>query len=50
MEKARFYVNVYNLFSIDNVKEYGIDPEINEENGLQFPQNKFLNVGVNLTF
>jgi TonB-linked SusC/RagA family outer membrane protein len=50
MEKARFYVNVYNLFSIDNVKEYDIDPEINEENGLQFPQNKFFNVGVNLTF
>jgi TonB-linked SusC/RagA family outer membrane protein len=50
MEKARFYVNAYNLFSIDNVKEYGIDPEINEENGLQFPQNKFYNIGVNLTF
>ncbi|THU32902.1 TonB-dependent receptor [Niastella caeni] len=50
MERARFYVNAYNLFSIDNVKEYNIDPEINDENGLQFPQNKFLNVGVNLSF
>ncbi|HUP13145.1 MAG TPA: hypothetical protein VM187_13050, partial [Niastella sp.] len=50
MERARFYINAYNLFSIDNVKEFGIDPEINEENGLQFPQSKFFNAGVNLTF
>jgi TonB-linked SusC/RagA family outer membrane protein len=50
MQKARFYVNVYNLFSIDNVKEYAIDPEINDENGLQFPQSRFLNVGINLSF
>jgi TonB-linked SusC/RagA family outer membrane protein len=50
IEKARFYVNAYNLFSIDNVHQYSIDPEINDDNGLQFPQNKFLNVGVNLSF
>jgi TonB-linked SusC/RagA family outer membrane protein len=50
LEKARFYVNAYNLFSIDNVKQYNIDPEISDENALQFPQNKFLNVGLNLTF
>jgi hypothetical protein len=50
MEKARFYINAYNLFSIDNVKQYNIDPEINDDNGLQFPQNRFLNVGINLSF
>lgn len=50
MQKARFYVNAYNLFSFDNVKEYDIDPEINDDNGLQFPQSKFLNAGLNLTF
>lgn len=50
MEKARFYVNAYNLFSFDNMKEFSLDPEVNDDNGLQFPQNKFLNVGVNLTF
>jgi TonB-linked SusC/RagA family outer membrane protein len=50
MEKARFYINAYNLFSFDNVKEYNIDPEINDENGLQFPQSKFLNIGINLSF
>ena len=49
VQKARFYVNGYNLFSIDNVAEYGIDPEISDDNGLQYPQNKFVNVGVNVS-
>ena len=49
LQKARFYVNGYNLFSIDNLSEFGIDPEVNDENGLQYPQNKFVNVGVNLS-
>ncbi|WP_245224867.1 TonB-dependent receptor [Pseudozobellia sp. WGM2] len=49
LQKARFYINGYNLFSIDNLSEFGIDPEVNEENGLQYPQNKFVNVGVNLS-
>lgn len=50
MQRARFYVNTFNLFSIDNVKEYGIDPEVNDTNGLQYPQNKVFNFGVNLSF
>ena len=50
MEKARFYINAYNLFTFDNLKDYGVDPEINDENGLQYPQNKFLNIGINLSF
>lgn len=49
VSRARFYVNAYNLFSIDNLAEYGIDPEISDDNGLQYPQNKFVNVGVNLS-
>ncbi|MEO5681639.1 MAG: TonB-dependent receptor [Chitinophagaceae bacterium] len=49
IQKARFYANVYNLFSIDNLKEYRVDPEVTDENGLQFPQNKFVNVGINLS-
>ncbi|WP_250629668.1 SusC/RagA family TonB-linked outer membrane protein [Aureibaculum algae] len=49
IQKARFYVNGYNLFSIDNVSEFGVDPEVNDTNGLQYPQNKFINVGINLT-
>ena len=49
IQKARFYVNGYNLFSIDNLSKFGIDPEVQDTNGLQYPQNKFINVGVNLS-
>src|SRR5680860_1052095 len=49
LQKARFYVNGYNLFSFDNLKKFGIDPEVNDTNGLQYPQNKFINVGFNLS-
>lgn len=49
IQKARVYVNGYNLFSLDNLKEYGVDPEIADDNGLQYPQNKFVNVGINLS-
>jgi TonB-linked SusC/RagA family outer membrane protein len=50
IQKARFYINTYNLFSIDNLRDYDVDPEVKDDNGLQFPQNKFLNIGVNLSF
>lgn len=49
LQKARFYVNGFNLFSIDNLSKFGLDPEVNDTNGLQYPQNKFINVGVNLS-
>jgi len=50
IQRARVYINMYNMFSFDNLKSYGIDPEITDDNGLQFPQSKVLNVGVNVTF
>ena len=50
VEKFRFYVNTYNLFSFDNLKEIGVDPEIQNQNGLQYPQSKFINLGVNVSF
>ena len=49
IQKARFYFNVYNLFSIDNLKEFGVDPEVIDDNGLQFPQNRVINLGINLS-
>jgi hypothetical protein len=49
IQKARVYFNAYNLFSFDNLKEYGVDPEVVDDNGLQFPQNKVINVGINLS-
>ncbi|MFY9152279.1 MAG: SusC/RagA family TonB-linked outer membrane protein [Prolixibacteraceae bacterium] len=50
INKARFYVNTYNLFSFDKLKKLGVEPEIMDENGLQYPQNKLVNLGVNLSF
>lgn len=45
----RFYVNGTNLFSLDNVKEWQIDPEIGSTNGLVYPQQKLVNIGFNLS-
>ncbi len=50
VKRARVYLNGYNLFSIDNLSSYNVDPETTDDNGLQFPQNKIVNVGLNLTF
>lgn len=49
IERARFYVNAYNLFSIDNMKGIGIDAEIVDDNGLTYPQSKFVNIGFELS-
>jgi TonB-linked SusC/RagA family outer membrane protein len=50
IRRARFYVNAYNLFSIDNMLQFDMEPEVNDDNGLQFPQMRNINFGVNLTF
>jgi len=50
IKRARIYLNGYNLFSIDNLSKYNVDPEVNDDNGLQFPQSKVVNIGLNLTF
>ena len=50
MQRARVYINTYNLFTLSNLNKFDVDPEIAEENGLQFPQNRILNVGINLSF
>ncbi|HEV7381910.1 MAG TPA: TonB-dependent receptor [Dyadobacter sp.] len=46
----RVYVNASNLFSIDNVKKYEIDPEISSGNALVYPQQRLFNAGFNITF
>ncbi|MFV0593366.1 MAG: SusC/RagA family TonB-linked outer membrane protein [Draconibacterium sp.] len=50
IQNCRLYLNTYNLFSIDNLKSLGVEPEIMDENGLQYPQNSMVNIGVNLSF
>ncbi len=49
IQRARVYLNAFNLFSFDNLKQYGIDPEVVDDNSIQFPQNRVLNVGINIT-
>jgi TonB-linked SusC/RagA family outer membrane protein len=50
MQQARIYFNAYDLFSIDNLAQFNVDPETIDDNGLQFPQNRVINFGVNLSF
>jgi len=50
IQRARVYLNAYNLFTFDNLRPYAVDPEIQDANGLQFPQITNLNAGVNLSF
>jgi hypothetical protein len=45
----RLYLNAYNLISFDNMKQYGVDPEISDDNGLQHPQSRIINVGVHIS-
>jgi hypothetical protein len=46
----RVYVTGTNLFSIDNTKEFGLDPEISNGGGLAYPQQKVYTLGFNLNF
>ena len=50
IQKLRVYINTYNLFSFDNMQKYGIETEVTDNNGLQYPQNRIVNFGVNLSF
>lgn len=50
IEKARLFINSYNLFSIDPLRSVGLDPEVRDDNGLQYPQHRIINVGTNLSF
>lgn len=49
IDNLRVYANGTNLFSIDNTRQYGIDPEIIPENALVYPQQRLFNFGFNLT-
>lgn len=49
IQRARVYINGYNLFSIDNLDEFSVDPEVQDENGLQFPQSRIVNAGINIS-
>ena len=44
----RVYVHGTNLFSIDNLREFDIDPEIGSGSALQYPQQRIYTFGFNL--
>jgi len=48
--RVRFYVNFTNLFTIDNVSDLEIDPEITSSGGLVYPQQKLITFGFNASF
>ncbi|UYQ95833.1 TonB-dependent receptor [Chitinophaga horti] len=48
MQSARIYANAFNLFTITKVKDF--DPEGNNGSGQFYPQQKIINVGVNVSF
>ncbi|MCE4566628.1 TonB-dependent receptor [Maribellus sp. CM-23] len=50
ISNARVYVSGSNLFSIDNVRKFGIDPEIQANAAVVYPQQRTIMVGFNLTF
>ncbi len=44
----RVYINGTNLLTFDNVKQFGIDPEISSNGALVYPQQKLVNAGFSL--
>ncbi|MBL3655836.1 SusC/RagA family TonB-linked outer membrane protein [Fulvivirga sediminis] len=49
MQNLRVYANVSNLISFDNVKKFQIDPEIEANAAVVYPQQRTVVVGFNLT-
>ncbi len=50
VQALRFYVNGFNLISFDNIKDTGMDPEIENNAGHNYPPVRVVNAGFNLTF
>ena len=50
VKKFRVYTLMQNLFSIDNVHDREIDPEISTASGVNYPTNRVINFGINATF
>lgn len=48
MQSLRVYVNAFNLFTFTDVKDY--DPEGNQGSGQFYPQQRIVNIGVNVRF
>ena len=47
--KTRFYVQALNLFTLDKLKEYDVDPET-QPAGDWYPIQRVVSLGVDVTF
>jgi len=45
---TRFYAGGTNLFSIDHMKQYNLDPETNNKTGVIYPQTRIYRIGVSI--
>lgn len=50
IKKLRLYLFGQNLFSIDNMGVYDIDPEIANATGIVYPTTRVMGAGINLSF
>lgn len=50
MSNVRIYCLMQNLFSIDNMHKYGLDPELTITSGSSYPTTRIVNIGSNITF
>ncbi len=50
LSKVRFYVAGMNLFTLSNLKKYGLDPEAEGTVGYSYPQQYTMSVGCNIVF
>jgi hypothetical protein len=44
----RVYAHGTNLFSLDNMRQFQIDPEVSSTNALVYPQQRLFTFGINL--
>ncbi len=48
LQNVRVYTNAFNVFTVTKVKDF--DPESNNESGQFYPQQRIVNLGVNVKF
>ncbi|WP_115888530.1 SusC/RagA family TonB-linked outer membrane protein [Flavobacterium cutihirudinis] len=48
VSNVRFYAGGTNLFSIDHMKQYNLDPETNNTTGVNYPQTRIYRIGVSI--
>ena len=50
LTNCRVYFNGTNLLSLDNLHHLGLDPEMDERNGMGYPPHKAFTLGINVSF